>query len=190
MDLHDIRRLYAYNRWANRRMFAVVVKLSEEQVAAPIPSSFPSIRESVYHILFAEWVWLRRWKGMSPRAKAPNPDGSLKMWTALRGLSDPSPEELSTVAGLRRFSESLENERQEYLRGLTEEVLQAPLNFHDMAGTPYSEPLVQLMQHVANHGSYHRGQVTTLLRQIGAETVPLDMIYFFREEVAGAASAR
>jgi len=55
------------------------------------------------------------------------------------------------------------------------------LQFSDMAGTPYSEPLVHLMQHLVNHGTYHRGQVITMQRQIGVETVALDMLYFFRE---------
>jgi uncharacterized damage-inducible protein DinB len=64
------------------------------------------------------------------------------------------------------------------------------LPFSDMAGTPYAEPLVHLMQHVANHSSYHRGQVTTMLRQLGAETVALDMVYFFREGGEKAAGAQ
>jgi uncharacterized damage-inducible protein DinB len=51
-----------------------------------------------------------------------------------------------------------------------------------MSGNPHSAPLVQLLQHVVNHGTYHRGQVTTMLRQVGAETVALDMLYFFREQ--------
>ena len=50
-----------------------------------------------------------------------------------------------------------------------------------MAGTPYAEPLVQLLQHLVNHSTYHRGQVTTMLRQTGGEAASLDMLYFFRE---------
>jgi uncharacterized damage-inducible protein DinB len=64
--------------------------------------------------------------------------------------------------------------------------MQAPLQFNDMAGNAYSEPLVQLLQHLVNHGTYHRGQVTTLLRQAGAETLSLDMLFFFRERQAKA----
>jgi uncharacterized damage-inducible protein DinB len=55
-----------------------------------------------------------------------------------------------------------------------------------MAGTPYSEPLVHLMQHLVNHGTYHRGQVTTMLRQLGAQTATLDMLFFFRESAEKA----
>ena len=90
-------------------------------------------------------------------------------------------KELETLAELKSFAESIEQERQKFLGGLNEDVLHARLQFSDMAGTPYSEPLVQLMQHLVNHGTYHRGQVTTMLRQIGGEAASLDMLYFFRE---------
>ena len=85
------------------------------------------------------------------------------------------------VAGVEVASGLHRTERSEYLRGLKEDILQARLQFSDMAGTPYAEPLVNLMQHLVNHGTYHRGQVTTMLRQLGGETVSLDMLYFFRE---------
>ncbi len=182
MDLADIRKLYAYNCWANLRMFSVVKKLSEEQFTAVRQSSFPSIGESVFHILAAEWIWLKRWQGTPPLATQPVTSASFETWKGLRAAGVPPPQELSTVAELRTFCDSLERERREFLRSLTEDALQAPLDFTDMAGTPYSEPLIELMQHVVNHGTYHRGQVTTLLRQAGAETVSLDMLYFFREQ--------
>jgi len=189
MDTHDIRTLYAYNRWANRRMFSVLEKLSDEQCNATLQSSFPSIQESVFHILGAEWVWLKRWKGTSPRASQPITGLSAATWKGLKAGGVAPPQELSTVPALKAFCDSLEQERKEFLRALTEEALQAPLSFSDMSGTSYSEPLVYLLQHVVNHGTYHRGQVTTLLRQIGAETVALDMIYFFRDEEGKAAIA-
>jgi len=182
MNVSDIRSLYAYNAWANRRMFSVLERLGEGQFSAALPSSFPSIRESVFHIFFAEWLWLRRWKGVSPRASVPDPDASLKTWTSLRPGGIPAAQELSSIAALRTFAEAIEQERQQFLQGLSEEVLHAELKFSDMAGNPYSVPLVQSMQHVVNHGTYHRGQVTTLLRQSGAETIALDMIFFFYEE--------
>jgi uncharacterized damage-inducible protein DinB len=83
---------------------------------------------------------------------------------------------------LKSFGDSIERERQEFLSTLSEASLHTPLHFKDMSGNPHSAPLVQLLQHVVNHGTYHRGQVTTMLRQVGAETVALDMLYFFREQ--------
>jgi uncharacterized damage-inducible protein DinB len=82
---------------------------------------------------------------------------------------------------MKSFANSVEEERREFLRRLSEDALHAPLQFSDMAGAPYAEPLVQLMQHLVNHGTYHRGQVTTMLRQLGTKAVALDLLYFFRE---------
>lgn len=187
MNTTDIQTLYAYNRWANQRMFSALEKLSDVQFTASVQSSFPSIRETVFHILGAEWIWLQRWKGISPRASVPDPDASSATLSGLTPVRVPTVKELSTVAALRSFADSIERERQDFLKTLTDDTLPAPLQFSDMAGTPYAEPLVQLMQHLVNHGSYHRGQVITMLRQAGAETVALDMLYFFRDGGAKAA---
>ena len=141
----------------------------------------------MFHILFAEWLWLKRWQGTSPRAAGSDPNVSSATWKALSPGGISTPRELTTIAELKSFRDSIERERQEFLNRLSDASLQAPLAFKDMSGTPYSEPLVQLLQHVVNHGTYHRGQVTTMLRQLGAATVALDMLYFFREQTAAGA---
>jgi uncharacterized damage-inducible protein DinB len=190
MNSSDIQTLFAYNRWANRRMFSVVEKLSSEQFTATIQSSFPSIRDTVFHILAAEWIWLKRWKGTSPRASVVDPDLSPAVWKGLKAGGIPTVQELATFEELRAFADSVEQERQEFLSSLSDETLQDRLNFHDMAGTAYSEPFAHLLQHLVNHGTYHRGQVTTMLRQMGAEAVSLDMVYFFREQEEKAATPK
>jgi uncharacterized damage-inducible protein DinB len=176
MNLSDIHDLYAYNLWANRRMFSVLDKLSDEQFSSVIQSSFPSIQESVAHILGAEWLWLMRWNGTSPRADGPF---DLKNLMQKHGVE---VEMLSTVSGLRSFADSLEQERQKFLRTLNDDTLHALMRYNGTDGKEFSMPLVQLLQHVVNHGTYHRGQVTTLLRQVGAETVSLDLLFFYREQ--------
>lgn len=181
MNLEDIQTLYAYNRWASERLFAALETLNEHQFTIHVQSSFPSIRETLFHILFAEWLWLKRWQGTSPRSTLADPDVSPATWNTLSPGGIPTVKELSTVAELKSFADSIDQERQAFLGGLNDDVLHAKLQFTDMAGTPYAAPLVQLMQHVVNHGTYHRGQVTTMLRQVGAEAASLDMLYFFRE---------
>jgi uncharacterized damage-inducible protein DinB len=189
MNVTDIRTLYAYNCWANERLFSALEKLNERQFTATVQSSFPSIRETVFHILFAEWLWLKRWQGRSPRSTLADPDASPATWSTLTPGGMPPMKELSTLVELKSFAESIEVERRELLRGLNEDVLQAPFQFSDMTGAPYAEPLVQLLQHLVNHGTYHRGQVTTMLRQVGGEAASLDMLYFFREGRDRAAEA-
>ncbi len=182
MNANDIRTLYAYNRWANQRMFSALETLDETQLTATRESSFPSIWESAFHIIAAEWIWLKRWQGVSPRASVAGPSASAAVWDGLAPSNAPRSRELRHISALRKFAESIEQERQEFLDTLTDDALHADLHFTDMAGTPYSDPLVQAMQHLVNHGSYHRGQVTTLLRQAGGQPVALDMIFFFREQ--------
>ena len=181
MNLPDIETLFAYNLWANQRMFSALEKLSDEQFTSTMQSSFPSIRESVLHMLAAEWIWLKRWKGSSPRATVFDQGTGAMMNSALNN-GGVDPEGLSTLSDLRSFADSIEHERREFLRGLNEDRLCGRVEYTDMSGKAFSMPLAPLMQHVVNHGTYHRGQVTTLLRQAGAETVSLDMVYFFYEE--------
>lgn len=181
MDLNDIRDLYAYNHWSNRRMFSVLDKLSDQQFTSVMQSSFPSIQESVLHILAAEWIWLKRWTGASPRATVSDTTTASAMHSALSN-GGVALGTIATLSGLREFADSIEQERQRYLGTLNEANLAARLHYTDMGGKEFSMPLAQLLQHVVNHGTYHRGQVTTLLRQLGAETISLDMVFFFREQ--------
>jgi uncharacterized damage-inducible protein DinB len=187
MDRSDIQTLYAYNRWANLRMFSLLEKLSDEQFAASRQTSFPSIHETVFHILAAEWIWLKRWTGTPPIATQPVKGASFDTWKVLRAAGVPPPQNLHTVAELKSFCDSIEEERRQFMSGLTDDAYDSPLSYRDMSGNAYTLPLAEAMQHVVNHGTYHRGQVTTLLRQAGAETIGLDMVYFFLEKQSQAA---
>ena len=181
MNTDDIQTLFRYNRWANDRMFSVVERLSSEQFSTPIRSSFPSVEESVLHILSAEWIWLKRWKGTSPHTGVYGGTTAETMRSTL-SIGGVDVEHLTTPADLRRFAESIDAERQEFLDKLDDAALHATLHYTDMVGQAYSTPLVQLFQHLVNHGTYHRGQLTTLLRQLGAESTAFDMAFFFHEE--------
>jgi uncharacterized damage-inducible protein DinB len=150
MTTDEIRSLYAYNRWANARFLAVIEGLPDEGLIAPIPSSFPSILGTFAHIVAAEWVWLRRWLGENPTGF---PD-----W-----LTEPS------LARLREKLAEVEAERDAFLGTRGDADLDRPLDYRTLDGTPHRDRLGDLLRHVVNHSSYHRGQLTTLLRQVGAK---------------------
>ena len=162
MNTATIRNLYEYDRWANARLLGVVTRLRSELFTKNLGSSHASIRDTLSHILGAEWIWLERWKGNSPKA-----------------LLD--PKEFPTVDALRARWRRLEKDQADFLRGLSDERLQAALRYTTTEGTPFAQPLWQLMTHVVNHSTYHRGQVITMLRQVGAEPVSTDLVLFFRE---------
>lgn len=67
IDVPAIRELYRYNRWANGRVFEVASRLNPEEYARDVGSSYPSVRDTLLHIIWAEWIWLQRWKGTSPQ---------------------------------------------------------------------------------------------------------------------------
>jgi uncharacterized damage-inducible protein DinB len=165
MTKHDIAMLYAYNRWANGRTLDAVETLDPQAFVKNLGNSFASIHATLVHIAGAEWAWLQRWRGDSP-SKLPTGD-------------------FPTVVSLRERLRSLDREREAFLAGVSEERLQQAFDYKDLAGTAMRLPLVQSMQHVVNHGTYHRGQVTTMLRQLGATPISTDMSRFYLEHAAG-----
>lgn len=162
MSASEIRTLFEYNRWANARFVEVIATLGDDQLTASVESSFPSILGTLGHVVAAEWGWLRRWKGENPTAF---PD-----W-----LKAP------TLDGLRARLAEVEAEREDFLAPLDDEALSRPLDYRTLNGSPGRNRLVDLCRHVVNHSSYHRGQLTTLLRQVGAAPVSTDFIVFLRE---------
>jgi uncharacterized damage-inducible protein DinB len=166
MTLQDIVTLYEYNRWANSRALEAAEKLDATAFVKDLKNSFPSVRDTLAHILGAEWIWLRRWHGESPA----------KLVVA---------SEFATVASLRERFQAVDRERDAFLKSVTEARLQQPFDYKDLAGNALRLPLVQSMQHVVNHGTYHRGQVTTMLRQLGATPIGMDMARFYLERAAG-----
>lgn len=159
MQTSDVQRLYAYNDWANERMLVAIDGLSEEQRTRTIPSSFPSILETLTHIAFAEWVWLRRWMGTSPTA----------------------PPEGTSLVEVRDRLRSVASERRAYLDSLAEDaVATGTLSYRNVGGDPFTMRLGDLLVHCANHSTYHRGQLATMLRQVGATPPATDFMIFAR----------
>jgi uncharacterized damage-inducible protein DinB len=159
MDADDFRHLYDFNRWANARIFDASARLTREQFVQTVPSSFPSVRDTLAHVLAAEWIWLERWKGSSPRAL---PDD-----TALR-----------TVEALLERWRPVEREQRAFIESLRDPDLRGVLTYVNIKGETWSYPLGRTLQHVANHSTYHRGQVTTMLRQLGVEPPATDLLVF------------
>ena len=162
MNLQDLRTLLDYHYWARDRLLAALEPLTPDQFNRDLGSSFKSIRETVVHTYAAEWAWHSRWQGQSP--------------TALM-TSDALPD----VAAIRSAWVDHERKVRAFLEGLGEEGLTRVIDYKLLSGQPGSSPFWQMLQHVVNHASYHRGQVTTMLRQLGAEPAkPMDMIAYYR----------
>jgi len=169
MNRADILTLFDYNAWANGRVLGAAGPLTAEQFLRDLGNSFPSVRDTLAHILGAEWIWLRRWQEESPSKGLPAGD-------------------FPTVASLRDRFSAIERDHRAFLDALSEERLTRPFTYRDLAGNQHALPLVHSLQHLVNHGTYHRGQVTTMLRQLGATPVSTDMSRFFLDRAAGSGS--
>ncbi len=170
MTPDEIRTLYEYDAWANHRLLDAAAALSAEQFTRDLGSSFPSVRDTLAHIMFAQWIWLERWQGRAPQ-------------------NAPSATDFPNVASLRKRWAEVEADLLAFVRGLTSERIAAVREYKTWTMGTFTNSLGDMLHHVANHGTYHRGQVTTMLRQLGANAVATDFVYFLRERGA-AASAR
>jgi uncharacterized damage-inducible protein DinB len=162
MELNCIRQLYGYNRWAGRLTLTAARALANDDFLRPTGNSFSSVRDTLAHILGAEWIYLERWQGRSPKA-----------------LLDPAT--FPTLQSLESRWETLERDQMQFIEALTPQRLGEELAYINLRGQRYSYPLWQQLVHVVNHSSYHRGQVTTLLRQLGAEAVSTDFLVYYDE---------
>ncbi len=154
-----ITHFYEYNEWANDRLLDVASGLSADELSAGRGASFGSILDSFVHVVRAQAFWLQRWKHDDTRGSTLGDEGeiSLAKVRAAFGVSH---------AGIR-----------EYIAGLTGEQLEGPLNYRDQRGE-WSRPLWQLMTHVANHGTYHRGEIAMMLTALGHSPGDLDFSFW------------
>jgi uncharacterized damage-inducible protein DinB len=162
MDQADLRLLLDYHYWARDVILEAVAPLTPEQFTCRVESSFGSVRDTVAHIYAADLIWYTRWHGQSPASLL-------------------SYDSFSDVASLREAWAELERQVRAFVEGLGEAGTARVFEYKLMSGASGSSRFADMLAHVVNHGSYHRGQVTTLLRQLGAAPPKsTDMITFYR----------
>jgi uncharacterized damage-inducible protein DinB len=163
----DLQTLLDYHYWARDRMLAAVQTLPQDQYTKDLGNSFRSIRDTLVHIYFAEWVWHSRWLGRSPS----------------QGLK---PEDFPDVATLRTAWVDHEAKMRLLLDEIGERGVDRVYEYKSLAGQDLKNVFWHMFQHVVNHATYHRGQVTTMMRQLGANPGQAqDLIAFYRERPLG-----
>ncbi|HEU5210142.1 MAG TPA: DinB family protein [Longimicrobiales bacterium] len=159
-----LKRLFTYTDWANGAILDATAALQHEQLTRDLHSSFPSVRDTLVHIAESDWIWLRRWTVESP--------------------AGPPDWRVETHADVRQRWEDVMRERQAFLAPLDDAAMQRTVEYRRLDGSEHRSALWELLLHVVNHSTYHRGQVTTMLRQLGAPTVATDMTRWYREHAA------
>jgi uncharacterized damage-inducible protein DinB len=169
MTKDDIQLLYEYDRWANNRVLQAASILSSEQFTRDLGGSFRSVRDTMVHIVAGEWIWLEYWK------EPPNSPELLKELLVRRNVLF-NPQAFPDMALVQSKWAEVEIKQVEFVNRLTQQLLEKLLPFRT---TQVS--LVHLMQHMANHSTYHRGQVALMMRQLSAEPVATDFHVFLLE---------
>ncbi len=167
VTLELLRLLFLYNQWADLRIVDACSALTNEQFTRDLGSSFRSVRDTLVHLYGAEWVWNERIEGRSPMSLV-----------AGTGFPD--------LASVRTKLEEMDNFYIEYVTRLAPQDLERVIHYKSFAGDEFSNPLWQTLHQLTNHASYHRGQIITLLRQLGAKPVTTDLIAYYRERAAAA----
>jgi uncharacterized damage-inducible protein DinB len=155
--LSILRELIEHNYWARDRQLHACAALTREQFLRSLGGSFSSIRDTLAHLMACEWIWLERWRGRSPRS--------------LLAAAD-----FPTLESISERWQAVEGELREYVAGLSEEALAAPLTCTTTRGELWTHPLWRMITHLLSHQSYHRGQVTHQLRLLGIEPPRIDFL--------------
>ena len=161
MTLAEMKILHAYNSWADNRIFDALTALSPEQYVSDMKSSHGGIHGTLVHLVGAEKIWLERWLG-TPRAFL-------------------TTEQVQTLAEVKKAWESVGLETARWLGTLTDKKIQETFTMKTAKGDTFTHVYWQAFQHLVNHSSYHRGQIITMIRQIGGKPVSTDLIQFYRE---------
>ena len=170
MRVRDLQRLYDYHYWATGQLLGVVAQLTPEQFTQSVAGSHGSIRNTLVHVLSAEWGWLERCGG--PR----------------RG-ERLNPQNFPEVEVLIRAWAQVEGYVRAFLSGLGDADLTRDIEF-TIGGVPnHSLPLGDLMEHAALHAMHHRGQAVLLLRMLGYVPGGIDFLLYLDERGGPPGSA-
>jgi len=175
--LPQLQTLARYNRWMNRKLYDVAATLSDEERRRDLGAFFRSVHGTLNHLLLADRAWLYRFT-KDPAVGVSHDQGgaAIEVRTVDQILYD-------DFATLRAERERTDADCLRWTAGLTVEALAAPFAYRTMStGERYEQPLWSLATHLFNHQTHHRGQVTTLLKQLGREPGVTDLAAMLREE--------
>ena len=163
MSIENFRQLADYNHWANRRLYAAAIDMSEEQYRRPTGVFFGSLHGTLNHLLLTDRVWLKRLTG-----EGEHPD-------RLDAILFADRSELARA----RVAEDARITR--VIGGYAETDLGNILSYQTMAGRPQAQPLREILLHLFNHQTHHRGQAHACCSIVtGTEPPSLDLLAFQR----------
>ena len=162
MNKQDIQLLFKYNQWANRRILNAAASLTGEQFLTSASYPHGGLPGTLTHILFAEWIWRRRWEGESPAT----------------GMK---PEDFPNFEALRKYWLGEESKLMDFVNSCAEGQLDKNLKYKSTKGIVFEDILWHMMAHVVNHGTQHRSETAAMPTELGHSPGDMDMILFLWE---------
>ena len=159
-----LKQFATYHIWANQKLIDVILSLPEEQQTKEIPGSFPSLYATILHIWDAESIWWQRMK-LQERIIGPSENFKGTMIDCCNGLMNQSQQ------------------WDQWIRNASDLSIDHVFAYTTSENEQFKQPIYQMLLHVFNHGTYHRGQLVNMLRQLGAAKIPqTDFIVWSRKK--------
>ena len=162
MNKQDILTLYKYNAWSNAKILDAASRVTHEQLLAPVPFPHGSLRGTLVHAMFAEWVWRNRWDGTSPTFKL-------------------EPDQFPTFASLRARLADEEPKLMKFAADVTDERLYTRFKYTSTEGVPHERVLWEAMAHLINHSTQHKTEAAAILTGFNHSPGDIDLILYFNE---------
>jgi uncharacterized damage-inducible protein DinB len=160
--MYSIHKHLQYNLWANGKIVEILTNTEERFLDLEVKSSFPSVKKTVLHIWDAEQIWFTRIQG-----------GVMQGW----------PSE-NFKGGKEELLKAFLEQSQKYVDFFADKdnsFIEGSIHYKNMKGVEFTNKLEDILFHVVNHGTFHRGQIITMLRELGFDSFPVqDLIAFAR----------
>lgn len=159
IDTDLLAQYFEYSLWASMKVLEAVEKLPVDVIEQDRGNSFGGILGTLTHIFLADRVWWKRFSG--------DPYFTLAQ-----------PGDAYDLARLKAEWPPLMGEFVAWIRAQEGGKLEEQLSWRNIKGEDKTEKIYKILLHIVNHGTYHRGQVITMIKQAGGEVVSTDLVYF------------
>jgi uncharacterized damage-inducible protein DinB len=154
-----LQHLYSYNYWANNRYLAVAESLTAEQLFHKQGHSWDSVHAVLVHMMSSERMWPMRWKG--------------ETGTFL------DPKDFPTAASVREYWVNVEKNMRAFIAEQTEQTLVRDTTYINPKGETFTLPLWQMMAHVQNHNTHHRGELAAMFTLMSIPHPEEEVVQYF-----------
>jgi len=164
--MYSIQRHLAYNDWANKKLAEILSLVEPSLTDTESPSSFNTIRKTIYHVWDAQEIWFTRIQG-----------NEISNWPSQSFTGN-------FEEGLKLFTEN-SKALFDFIESKDRAFLDTNIHYKNMKGVAYAQPVEDILFHLVNHGTFHRGQVVTMLRTLGHTNLQsTDLITYMRIQQA------